>query len=146
MKRKIVAEYVARWKHDIQEPSRLNFYSTLHQEYTFQPYLNYPVRKVRCAFTRYRISAHNLRIERDRWHHRAQPDPREECICRMCNDARVEDEFHIFVCPASETIRRRYQINVQSEEAISALVAEAKPNVLWFVYHTLKLVDAVYNH
>ena len=146
VKRKIMDEYVARWKQDITEPSRLQFYSTLHQEYTFQPYLNYPVRKVRCAFTRYRISAHNLRIERDRWHHRAQVVPREERTCRTCSDARVEDEFHIFTCPTYETLRSRYKITALTEEAISTLVIEANPNVLWFVYHAMKIVDAVYHH
>ena len=136
-----MAEYVAKWKTNIETPSRLEFYSSLHDEYVFQPYLHCSVRKVRCAFTRFRISAHNLRIERDRWHHKANPIPRDERVCRGCDGNKVEDELHIFTCPRYETLRRRYHISAGSPDQISALVKEAATPVMWFVYHAMKLVD-----
>ena len=138
---KLVNEYVTRWKTAIVAPSRLSFYSTLHDDYVFQPYLNCAVRKVRCAFTRFRISAHKLRVERDRWHNKANPVPRDERICRVCDNGQVEDEFHIFTCPCYETLRRRYHVSTNSREQISALVRTAAAPVMWFVYHVLKQVD-----
>ena len=41
----------------------------------------------------FRISAHNLRIERERY--KANPIPPELRICRNCDANAVENEFHV---------------------------------------------------
>ena len=52
---------------EIREASRLQFYSQVKTGYEMEKYLEYDNRKLRRSYTRYRISDHNLRIEKDRW-------------------------------------------------------------------------------
>ena len=67
IKRKIAQEHINLWGMAVAEASRLKCYASVKKEYSFEKYLLYIVRKVRCAFPCFRISTHNLRIERDQW-------------------------------------------------------------------------------
>ena len=54
---------------------------------------------------KFRISAHNLNIERGRYHN----VPRHERKCQLCNMNDIEDEYHfIFICPLYYDIRLKY--------------------------------------
>ena len=58
----------------------------------------------RLAFTRMRLSSHELRIETGRW----TRTPREERRCN-CSLNTVQDETHVtFTCPKTEEIRSKY--------------------------------------
>ena len=78
-------QYKQEWKLKTEQTNRLKFYT----------YLAYPIRKVRVAYKKYRISDHNLRIERDMCvgnRQKKDPIPREEGKCRKCQEGIVEDE------------------------------------------------------
>ena len=140
-KRHVAQQMEDRWQRDITEASRLKFYCTLKQEYKHEPYLAYPVRKVRVAYARYRIGAHNLRVERERWKSGALRLPYEKRCCERCDNGQVDDEWHIFTCKSFEILRNRYKISTLNPVEISSLVVAAQPGTMWFVYHAMQLVD-----
>ena len=62
-------------------------------------------RNIRKNFTRLRISAHNLPIEKGR-HRRPQKTPINERFCDTCNEREIGDETHIIMfCKFFETQR-----------------------------------------
>ena len=87
---------INRWREQLSEASRLKFYDSIKDDYKFEPYLTYSVRKVRCAFTRFLISAYNLRVERDRWKTKPRVVPHAEKLCTRCTSHQVDDEVHVF--------------------------------------------------
>ena len=55
--------------------------------------------------TKFRVSAHQLRIEQGRYNGTARPDR----ICEICNMNEIEDEYHfILICPMYNDIRSAY--------------------------------------
>ncbi len=59
----------------------------------------------RKMLTRFRISAHNLYIERGRY----KKVERENRICNLCTCNEIEDEFHFFMkCSLYEDLRNKY--------------------------------------
>lgn len=75
----------------------LNLNLEVHPMYTQRMYVFEQYRK---AFTRYRLSSHDLKIETGRW----SRVPRNERYC-VCGDV-VQDEFHVlFLCPNTSQIR-----------------------------------------
>lgn len=59
----------------------------------------------RINFTRFRVSAHRLRIESGRW----SRTPREQRLCTCGLD--IQDEAHVvFYCPLTKHIRDKYLI------------------------------------
>ena len=78
---------------------RLQFYHSLKEEYSYEPYLslikNTAHRKV---FSQLRLSAHRLRVETGRHSN----IPRDQRLCKSCgNTTAIEDELHfLFDCPA----------------------------------------------
>ena len=137
----VVEKQVTQWKQTLQEGSRLKFLTSVKTEYTMERYLQYGVRKVRRAVAKFRVSDHNLRVERDRWLARAAYVPREQRICTHCDAGQVQDEPHVFTCTWHRPLQRRYNIDPSDPRgAINDLVL-AKPNVLWYVYHTMKAED-----
>ena len=89
-----------------------------------EKYLEYDNRKVRRTFTRYRVSDHNLQIEKGWWTNPNKQDgktkgiPQEQCICKRCETDQVEDETHIFTCEAHKHWRDKYGITCQQKEDI----------------------------
>ena len=75
----------------------LNVNLEVHPMYTQRMYVFEQYRK---AFTRFRLSSHDLKIETGRW----SRIPRNERFC-VCSDV-VQDEFHVlFLCPNTSQIR-----------------------------------------
>ena len=62
-------------------------------------------------------------------------------ICVHCGRGEVEDEMHVFSCSKYTTLRQRYGITSTTVQAVEADLTEAKPNVLWYLYHVLHAVD-----
>ena len=55
----------------------------------------------------YRLSDHNLEIEKGR--HKKEWKPREDRLCRNCDSGEVEDEFHFLLsCPIYTTLRQDF--------------------------------------
>ena len=60
----------------------------------------------RVSLTRFRCSAHDLRVERDRHLPQAVRPPRHLRTCMFCCSSSVEDESHmVFHCPLYESLR-----------------------------------------
>ena len=57
---------------------------------------------LRITFTRFRLSAHRLRVEMGRW----SRTPAEHRICG-CKTG-IQNEEHILVCPLTQEIRKKY--------------------------------------
>ena len=74
-----------------------SIYSTKHNIY--EPY--------RIAFTRFRISSHNLAVETGRWNRRGRGRlPMEE---RLCSCGYIQSEEHVISsCPLSQSLRDNY--------------------------------------
>ena len=88
--------------------SKLECYTALNREYKTAEYLsNVKDPKLRKYLTRYRISEHNLAIEKGR--HRQTWLPREERLCIHCTQSEVETELHFLTtCPLYQDIRDLY--------------------------------------
>jgi hypothetical protein len=63
----------------------------------------------RIAFTKLRLSSHNLAVERGRW----TRVPRDQRLCQLCDSGEIQDEHHILTrCPATNDVRTRFpQVN-----------------------------------
>ena len=77
-----------------------SIYSTKHN--IFEPY--------RIAFTRFRISSHNLAVETGRWNRRGRGRlPMEE---RLCSCGQIQSEEHVISsCPLSQSLRDNYNFS-----------------------------------
>ena len=67
VRRAVETKHVRSWHVRMGAASRLSFLAQVKPAYEMESYVEYGCRKVRRAFTKYRISDHNLRVERDRW-------------------------------------------------------------------------------
>ena len=70
--------------------------------FTFEPYLHWGNYDNRRLITKFRISSHQLEIERGRY----RKIPASQRICKLCN-LEVEDKLHFLLeCPKSNKIRK----------------------------------------
>ena len=105
-------------------------------------------KKFKTAFTKFRLSSHDLAIERGRY----ENIPRDERICKNCNLNMVENEFHfLLVCPKYRDLRRkylkRYYCQWPTLNKFDDLMSKtSKPvimNLAKFLYFAMKLRDIV---
>ena len=85
--------------------NKLRTYCKFKEEFIYESYLDCIMdRKKRVAVTRFRISNHQLNIERGRY---CRPVlPVEMRICQFCSENKVEDEKHVLVdCERYDKIR-----------------------------------------
>ena len=62
---------------------------------------------LRFYISRFRLSAHSLRIQSGRYARNAIPRNERYCLC--CQTANIEDIFHfILICPCYRELRERY--------------------------------------
>ena len=89
----------------ISTATKCQTYTTLNPNLTVHPaYITSHVAEHhRTAFTQFRLSAHNLRVETGRW----QRLPREERVCN-CAHGGIQDEAHVSVCSYTNDIRVQY--------------------------------------
>ena len=87
--------------------------STKFQDYLqFKPYFEYECYldsiinvRYRKIITQFRLSSHNLEIERGRHSNVA----RERRICKLCNLQAIENEYHFLLdCPYYNDLRKKY--------------------------------------
>ena len=101
---KLKEEYVTFWRNAKKECTRLSFYNKITDSYTLQPYLvECKNMKHRITLCRLRLSAHDLEIERGRYHNLVAQDR----VCKLC--AIKEDEIHFLdKCPLYEPSRSKF--------------------------------------
>lgn len=90
---------------DIDDNSKLKIYKTLKNSGNIseENYLSCPKLEYRKLITKYRISDHNLLIEKGRY----LKIPREERLCKKCK--KIEDETHfILYCKNNNATRKDY--------------------------------------
>ncbi|KAK6172851.1 hypothetical protein SNE40_016428 [Patella caerulea] len=84
--------------------TRCNLYHCLQNNYELQYYLCKNVTH-KTLICKYRISAHDLQIEKGRYSN----IQRSNRLCKFCNCDEIEDEFHaLLVCPSYKYIREKY--------------------------------------
>jgi hypothetical protein len=89
-----LAAFKDNWVLEMLQSSKLRTYVTFKSQLCIEPYLIH-VRNARQrkALTRFRVSSHNLAIERLRWN--SAHIPAEQRLCNVCGT--VEDELHAFM-------------------------------------------------
>ena len=90
------------WKSRIQEIRKGKFFTDIKKDISFEPYLSSALtRGERVLITKLRTSDHDLEIEKGRRHRPVIP--RENRLCKFCNNNQIEDEMHfIFECTPYE--------------------------------------------
>ena len=98
-------QYIQQWYANIQRNSKLSAYIGFKTVYEHESYLNgVSIRKFRRILAQFRVSAHNLEIERGRYSGVARIDR----ICKICQSS-IEDEFHfVLICDIYRDLRVKY--------------------------------------
>ena len=106
IKQRLFDQYHQSWYNALKCSQGLISYSRYKHTFYLEPYLdNIHERKFQTALTRFRLSSHNLEIERGRY----QNIPREERFCKFCTSNVIENEYHfLLVCPLYRSLRRKY--------------------------------------
>ena len=106
LKTHIRGQFLQHWCAQINNFSKLHYYAKFKSEFKFEKYLQVIENdKLRKTLTSFRVSAHNLEIERRRY----QNIPREHRFCKLCNLKQVELEYHfLLVCPFHAVLRQTY--------------------------------------
>ena len=93
IKQRIIDQYHQSWYSAINNSQRLLFYSRYKHTFNLESYLDTILeRKFQSALSNFRLSSHNLEIERERY----QNIPREERLCKFCTSHLVENEYTSF--------------------------------------------------
>ena len=61
----------------------------------------------RIAATRFRLSAHRIKVETGRW----SRIPRDERKCSCSEDAVQDENDVVFICPFSKYLREKYEVD-----------------------------------
>ena len=86
--------FIQQWFADVENSSRLEFYSICKFEFGFDKYLSKLSAKNRINLSKFRCSNMKFPIETGRWQNIA----RNYRICTFCRD-NIGDEFHyLFIC------------------------------------------------
>ena len=102
IKQRLYDSYSQSWYADINNSSRLITYARYKHEFTIENYLNFISEKNKVAF---RLSSHDLMIERGRY----ENIPRDDRLCKCCNMSKIESEYHcLLLCPPFAELRRKF--------------------------------------
>ena len=98
--------YKQSWYASVNNSNRLLMYSRYKHDFIFEKYLDFmSEKKYRSALSQFRLSSHDLEIERGRY---ANVD-RDDRICLLCNSNQIENEYHfLFTCPFYRDLRKTY--------------------------------------
>lgn len=103
-------QYLEFWENEIKNNQKLDIYRALERPYCLAPYLlQVRERKKRRLMTKYRISDHNLNIEKGR-HHKTWL-PRERRTCVYCINM-IENEEHFLIHCSKYTATRQVFFNM----------------------------------
>ena len=106
IKQRIIDSFTQSWYGTINNSNRLLLYSRYKHDFEQEKYLDFiQDNKFRTALTKFRLSSHDLAIERGRY----ESIPRNERICKYCNQNMTENEYHfLLVCPLYRDLRHKY--------------------------------------
>jgi len=92
------------WLLSLSTSTVLYTYRLFKNDFNFPTYLGCVPRKIRVAFTKLRLSSHQLRVETGRY--ASKRTPYNELIC---NSIDLENEYHfLLICNTYTDIRRKY--------------------------------------
>ena len=104
-KKRLRENFTQYWKNrisNIPREKKLGTYASVKQAFQVDNYLNLPSFRDRQSITKFITSTHCLEIEKGR--HKEQP--REERLCKACDQEVIEDEKHFLLnCKAYKEIR-----------------------------------------
>ena len=106
MKRRLKDQFIQEWGETINSMPKLVTYCKFKTSFCFEEYLNkLHNNDLRQLLARFRLSSHNLEIETGTYN-RIDRDSR---YCKLCNQNRIENEYHFLLCcPRYIEIRRKY--------------------------------------
>ena len=145
LKQRITDIYKQSWTSEIRNSNRLLSYSWYKNELTLERYIDtIQNNKFKIALTRFRLSSHDLMIEKGRHLN----IPRNERLCTNCNMNVIENEYHfLLVCPKYNDLRKTYFspyfchwptkqkfIALMSSESVKTIIYISK-----FVYYASRL-------
>ena len=121
--------FIDYWKDNLRNPGpRLEFYSKIKQDLSFEPYLDLLNFEPRKEIAKIRCSDHALEIEKAR-HNKDTNRDETLRLCRVCRDHKIENEEHFLMeCTHYENIRTKY--NIANYEDCVTLMREMKPEIL----------------
>ena len=96
IKSSINYQYIKMWKEKIGMESKMRTYIKFKSEFILEDYMLLKMEQYRKSFTKFRISAHTLAVERGRYT-RPKPTPLDQRTCPHCASNDVEDEFHFLM-------------------------------------------------
>ena len=89
----IVRIFTERWRQDIERSSKLRTYSLVKKSLCVEPYIsNIEGNHLIIAMASYRMSSHDLKIERGRYNNPITPI--NQRICTRCESNEIGDEIH----------------------------------------------------
>ena len=133
-------EFVRNWEISKSLSPKLEFYNKIKKKFELEKYLSIiQFSAARENFTRFRISCHNLYVERGRYE--TPLVPREERWCVYCNLTLkikcIEDEAHVLTdCPLYNVIKNKYNFLPSSVIDLADMLADKNLD-------SLKLISTV---
>ena len=95
-KESIVRIFTQQWRKDIESSSKLRTYALVKKYFCVEPYiLHIRGNHLITAIARYRMSSHDLNIERGRFNNPITP--KNQRICTRCQLNEIDDEIHLLL-------------------------------------------------
>ena len=95
-KESIVRIFTQQWRKDIESSSKLRTYALVKKYFCVEPYiLHIRGNHLITAMARYRMSSHDLNIERGRFNNPITP--KNQRICTRCQLNEIDDEIHLLI-------------------------------------------------
>ena len=95
-KESIVRIFTQQWRKDIESSSKLRTYALVKKYFCVEPYiLHIRGNHLITAMARYRMSSHDLNIERGRFNNPITP--KNQRICTRCQLNEIDDEIHLLL-------------------------------------------------
>ena len=106
-KQRVIDCFIQEWYGNVNNSTVLEEYKYFKNGFEYEKYLDMLSSDLRFYISRFRLSAHSLRIQSGRFVRNAIPRNERYCLC--CQTANIEDIFHfILVCPCYNELRERY--------------------------------------
>jgi hypothetical protein len=108
--------------------NKLTTYRKFKSIFKLEPYLLFGTKQRRKLLTKFRISAHNLNIEKGRY----IGTKVEDRICNLCKN-NIEDEVHFLItCPLLEKFREPYIKNIKETYKNFSLLSDEN-KIIWLL-------------
>jgi len=106
-KQRVIDCFKQSWYGGVLQSSVLYEYKSFKETFEYEMYLDLLPNNLRLFITRFRISAHSLRINTGRFGRTSIPRNERYCLC--CDKYDIEDNFHfICICSRYSVLRSKY--------------------------------------